>query len=213
MRLDVAGEEADALVGVEIDHLDPVLPQPVETTGEVDRFAHHHGADIELAHQAAAVPAGRERGDHDLVAVGALAAGLAEGVGLAVHRGIALLHPAVVAAAEEPALAVEEGRADGDATLGQALPGFLEGDLQHRAVVGRPVHWPAFSMDSPTCSTGIGTSAPAVPGSRTSVTETLSPNSRRSPFLSRLKARPASSRKSSPGESAAGSSKEVMLPT
>src|SRR5690606_11205701 len=84
------------LVG-EVDHLHAVFAQPVVPALEIHRIAHHHGTDAELAHQAAAVPAGRERGDHDGVAVGALAAGLAEGVGFAVHRRVVLLHAAVAA--------------------------------------------------------------------------------------------------------------------
>src|SRR6185295_7684244 len=151
-------------------------------------------------------------------AVGALPARFAEGVGLAVHRGVAFLHAPVVASAEEPALAVEESRADGDAAFGQAAPGLFDRHGEHRRIVrrvlSRPAHQPGGpSMESTIRSTGMVTSSPAVPGASTRVTDTLSPSSSRSPFLSRLKARLASSRKSSPGEPTAGSSKEVMLPT
>ena len=103
-------------------------------------IAHHHRADPELLHQAAAVPARRQGGDHDRVAVGALAAGLAEGVGLAVHGGVVFLHPAVVAAAEQAAILMVERRADRDSTLRQALAGFGNRGVEQGAVVGRGNH-------------------------------------------------------------------------
>ena len=81
--------------------LDAVFAEPVEAAGEIHRFADNQRADVELADQAAAVPAGGESGDHDFVAVGALAAGFAEGVGFAVDGGIAFLDAAIVAAAEQ----------------------------------------------------------------------------------------------------------------
>src|SRR5690606_33255561 len=102
-------------------HLHALFAQPVVAALEIDRLAHHHGTDPELLHQPAAVPARRERGDHDGVAVGALAAGLAEGVGFAVHGRIVFLYAAVVAAAEQGAVAGEQRGADRDATFGEAL--------------------------------------------------------------------------------------------
>src|SRR3546814_3350764 len=96
---DLAQHLDAALVG-QVDDLDAVLAQPLDPAVEVHRLAHHHRADVELPHQAAAVPARGERGDHDGVAIAALAAGLAEGVGFAVHGRGAFLHPAIVAAAE-----------------------------------------------------------------------------------------------------------------
>src|SRR3989304_325816 len=78
-------EHLDALGRAQVDDLDAVLAQPLDAAAEIHGFADHDGPDIELAHQAAAVPAGRERRDHDLVAVAALPAGLAEGIGFAVN--------------------------------------------------------------------------------------------------------------------------------
>src|SRR5262245_44959003 len=102
---------------MQVDHLDAVLPQPVDAALEVDRLADDDGADVELPHQAAAVPARGERRDHDLVAVAALPAGVAEGVGLAVDRRVALLHAAVAAAPQDAALRVGQARPDGNAAL------------------------------------------------------------------------------------------------
>src|SRR5690606_23231461 len=136
IRRDPVAEHGDALGVGEIDHLDAVLAQPVVATLEVDRFAHHHGADPELLHQPAAIPARRERGDHDRVAVGTLAAGLAEGVGFAMDGRVAFLHAAVVAAAEQGAVFAEQRRADGNSAFGQAKAGFGNGGGEHGAVVG-----------------------------------------------------------------------------
>src|SRR5262249_59739838 len=69
------------------------------------------------------------------VAVPPTPPGAAEGGGLAVSRRISLLDPAVVAPPEKPAAGVEEGRADGDAPLGQAEAGFVNGDPQQGAIV------------------------------------------------------------------------------
>src|SRR5688572_5783363 len=96
---DVAAEQIPALTGVEIDDFHSAFPQPVDATLKRARLAHDHRADLELHDEPAAVPARRKRGDHDGVAVAALPSGLAEGVGLAVHGRVALLHAAIVAAA------------------------------------------------------------------------------------------------------------------
>src|SRR5690606_9900250 len=132
---DPVAKHADALGVVEVDDLNALFAQPLVPALEVDRLAHHHRADAELPDQATAVPARRERGHHDGVAVGALAPGLAEGIGLAVHGRIVFLHPAVVATAEQGAVAAEQGRADRDAALGEALAGFLDGNGQQAAVI------------------------------------------------------------------------------
>ena len=104
--------------------------------GEVDAFADDDGLEAELADEAGAIPAGGEGGDHDEVAVGALAAGVAEGVGFAVDGGVGLLDAAVVAAADEGAVGAEDGGADGEAAFGEAGAGFFEGDAEHGGVVG-----------------------------------------------------------------------------
>src|SRR5262245_50781796 len=111
---DRVAQEADALRRLEVDDLDLAVLEPGGAAGAVDRLAHHHGADLELAAQAAAVPAGREGPYHHRVAVTALPSGLPEGVGLGMYRGVVLLHPPVVPPAEEEPIAVEEGGADRD---------------------------------------------------------------------------------------------------
>src|SRR5690606_25162138 len=98
--------------------------------------AHHHRADAELAHQPAAVPARRERGDHDRVAVGALPAGLAEGVGLPVHARVVVLYAPVAAAPEQGAVGAVERGADRDPTLGQARAGLVDRGPEHGAEIG-----------------------------------------------------------------------------
>ena len=69
--------------------------------------------------------------DHHQVAVAALAAGAAKGIGFRMDTGIALLHAAVVAAADQLARAREQRRANRNAAFGEALASFLEGDRQH----------------------------------------------------------------------------------
>ena len=121
---------------MQIDDVDTMLAQPVDAALEGDRFAHHHSADIELPHQPAAVPAWRQRGDHDGVLVAALATSLAECIGLAVHGRVVFLHAAVMAAAKQTSVAVVQRGPDRDAAFGQTLAGFGDGGVEQRAVVG-----------------------------------------------------------------------------
>ena len=104
--------------------------------GEVDAFPDDDSLETELADEAGAVPAGGERGDHDEVAVGALAAGVAKGIGFAVDAGVGLLDAAVVPAAYEGAVGTEDSCADGETAFGEAGAGFFEGDAEHGGVVG-----------------------------------------------------------------------------
>src|ERR1051325_6635696 len=96
MRRDELAEHPDALLRVQVDDLDAVLGEPPFAALEVHRLAEHDLRNPELPHQAAAVPAGRERRDHHRVAIAALAAGIAESIRLAVHRGVVLLDAAAV---------------------------------------------------------------------------------------------------------------------
>src|SRR5690606_4605288 len=130
IRRDPVAQHRDAALVGQVDDVDAVLAQPVEAAVEVHRLAHYHGADVELAHQAAAVPARGQGGDHDGVPVAALAAGLAEGVGFAVHGRVAFLHAAVVAAAEQGAVVAVQRGANRDAAFGQALAGFVDGGVE-----------------------------------------------------------------------------------
>ena len=128
-------EEVDAVLGMEIDHADAVFDEPVEAAAEADGFTDDDSSDLELADEAAAIPAGGEGGDHDFVAVGALAAGFAEGVGFTVDAGVGLLDAAVAASGEQGAGAVEESCSDGDAAFAQAEAGFVDGDAEHGAAL------------------------------------------------------------------------------
>ena len=133
---DVVAHHGDAVGVGEVDDVDAEFAEPKLAAGEVDALAEDDGAEAELADEAAAIPAGGERGDHDEVAVGALAAGVAEGVGLTVEAGVGLLDAAVVAPADEGAVGAEDGCADGETAFGEAEAGFVEGDAEHGGVVG-----------------------------------------------------------------------------
>src|SRR6202167_773172 len=132
VRANVICEERRTFGGIQINHIDAERTQPVRASLKVAAFADNDGAETKLAYQPAAIPAGRERRNYNKVAITALAAGVAECVRLAVHRGIALLHAAVAPGADElPGGGIEDGRADGDATFGKAGARFLQGDGEH----------------------------------------------------------------------------------
>jgi len=128
---DVSGEEGDAFLGVEVDDFDVEGAEPVDAALEGAGFADHDASESELADEAAAVPAGRERGDHGQFAVAALASGVAEGVGFSVEGGIVILYAAIVTGAEEGSVFVEDRGADRDAAFGESFAGFGEGDGEH----------------------------------------------------------------------------------
>src|SRR5438067_1279766 len=101
---DERAEHVDAFLRSEVDNLDSALAKPIDPALEVDRLADHDLADSELADESAAVPAGGEGCDHDLVAVVALPAGVPEGVCFAVDGRIVVLDAAVVSASEKGAV-------------------------------------------------------------------------------------------------------------
>src|SRR5580692_8254257 len=131
MRGDITLEQFPALAVVEIDHFHAVFAQPVDPPGESTAFAHHDRTNTELPHQAAAIPAGSESGHHHQVAIAALTAGAAKGIRLSVNAGIALLHAAIVAAADQLALARKHCSADGNAAFDKAMPGFFKSHGEH----------------------------------------------------------------------------------
>src|SRR5205085_9470851 len=96
---------------------DAIFMQPVDAATKIYRFADHYGADSELSNQAAAIPAGRQRGHHDFVAVGTLAAGTAERISLSVNRRIIFLNPSIMPAAEQLPVTIKESGADRDTAL------------------------------------------------------------------------------------------------
>ena len=96
---DVSGQEIDAIGGMQVDDIDAILAKPVDTAAEVDRFSHDYGRNGELADQTAAIPTRRQRGDHDLVAISALAACAAERVGFTVDARVVLLNPPIMTSA------------------------------------------------------------------------------------------------------------------
>ena len=93
---DVSGQEIDAIGGMQIDDLDAIFAKPVDAALEVDRFSDDYGRNAELADQTAAIPTRRQRGDHDFVAIGAVAPCAAEGVGFTVDARVVLLNPPIV---------------------------------------------------------------------------------------------------------------------
>src|SRR3546814_2849375 len=61
---DPVAQHLDAALVGQVDDLDAVLAQPLDPAVEVHRLAHHHRADVELPHQAAAVPARGRSEEH-----------------------------------------------------------------------------------------------------------------------------------------------------
>ncbi len=95
---------------------------------KVAAFPDNDRSKSKLTNEAAAIPAGSERGDHNEVAIITLAAGVAKSVCLAVKGGIAKLDAAVVARTDEYSFNTENCGADGYAAFGEAFTGLRDGD-------------------------------------------------------------------------------------
>ena len=128
---DVSGQQIDAIGGMQVDDVDAIFAKPVDAASEVDRFSDDYGRNAELADKPAAIPTRRQCGDHDLVAIGALAPCAAEGVGFTVDARVVLLNPSIVTSAQEASLGVKKSSADRNAAFGEALARFVQGDTQH----------------------------------------------------------------------------------
>src|SRR5215831_12157648 len=100
MLSNVVRQQRDALRSVEVEHVNTRRPKPFDPTLEISALSHHDGLEPELANQPAAIPAGRERGYHDLVAIAALPPAIAEGIGFCMQRRIAVLYTPVVASTQ-----------------------------------------------------------------------------------------------------------------
>src|SRR3974390_1604651 len=136
MFSDIAFQELPAFAAIQIDYVYAVLAKPVDAAFEGPALSNDHGADPELAHQAAAIPAWVQGGDHYEVPVAPLAAGAAKSIGLSVDAWITLLHAAIVTPAHQFTRFSEDRRADRNTALGSAEAGFVEGDGQHRFIGG-----------------------------------------------------------------------------
>src|SRR5437016_5310538 len=94
----VFSKHLDAFFRMGVKDLGAVFAEPVNAAAKIHGFADDYRADAKLANQAAAIPAGSERGHHDFVAVAPLPACFAKSIRFTVRGGIAFLDSAVVAA-------------------------------------------------------------------------------------------------------------------
>ena len=140
MGADVVCEEVETFGGVEVDDFNAERAQPIDAALKIAAFANDNFLKTELADEAAAIPARGERGDHDEVAIAALAARIAKSVGFAVKRRIAELHAAIMACAEEDSFHAENCGADGDTAFRKTFASLRDGDCEEGGVVERRVH-------------------------------------------------------------------------
>src|SRR5260370_12590029 len=116
---------------MQVDDFGAVLAQPIDRTSKIHGFSHNYHANAELADEAAAIPAGRQGGDHDFVAITALAARLSKGIRFSMHRRITFLHSAVVAAPQQFSFAFEQRGPDRNSSFGEPEARFFHGHFQH----------------------------------------------------------------------------------
>ena len=140
MGADVICEEVETFGGVEVDDFDAERAQPIDAALKIAAFAYDNFWKTKLADKAAAIPARSERGDHDEVAIAALAARIAKSVGFAVEGRVAELHAAIVARTEEDSFRAENRGADGDTAFRKTFASLRDGDCEEGGVVERRVH-------------------------------------------------------------------------
>src|SRR5580658_3585974 len=128
---DEYGEHLHTFFRRKIKHFDSVFLQPIDSAAKIYRFSDDHRSNSKLANQPAAIPAWRERRDHDFVAVTFLAAGFPEGVGLAMRRRVTVLYSPVVAAPQKLSSAIEKRRTDWNSALRKSTPRFVYRRLEH----------------------------------------------------------------------------------
>src|SRR5262249_33451435 len=116
IRANIFAQHRNTLLRIQIEDLHTQRAKPFHTALKIPALAHNDGAESELPHQPAAIPARRQRRHHDQLLVALLPPGVPKRVGLPMHRRIALLHAAVVSRADQLALFVENGRANWNAT-------------------------------------------------------------------------------------------------
>src|SRR6185503_1010464 len=89
--VNVGFQKFAAGAAVEIDHLDTILPKPLNASGERPALANNHFSNLELTDQTAAIPARRQCRDHNQISIALLPTRTPKCIRLSVHTRIALL--------------------------------------------------------------------------------------------------------------------------
>lgn len=130
----VVRQQRNALLRVEIDNFNAKGPKPLDPALEISALSNNDCLESKLANQPAAIPAGSERCDHDLVAIAALPAGIAEGIRFAMQRRIAILYAAVVAGAQQVSFVIKNRGPNWDSPFGEAFARFSKRGSKHVSV-------------------------------------------------------------------------------
>lgn len=109
---------------MKVDNFDAKRAQPFDTTLKVAALANDDRSKTKLPDKSAAIPARRQGGYENQVAIGALAAGVSESVGLSVHGRVSILHPPIMASAEKLSVRIKDRSANRDTAFFQTLSGF-----------------------------------------------------------------------------------------
>jgi hypothetical protein len=139
MLSDVAFQQQPAILVIEVDDFHTVVTKPIETARESAAFANDNGAEAKLSYKAAAIPAWRERRNHNQVPVASLAARAAKCIRFAVDAGVTLLHAAVVATADKFSPTCKDSPTDRNSSFGTTQARFINRYLEHLLAL-RSIH-------------------------------------------------------------------------
>src|ERR1700704_2691931 len=132
---DILAQQRGALRRIEIKDSYAKRAQPLHAALKIAALADDQRTEAKLPDQSTAIPARRQRGDHGQASIAALASRIAEGIGLAMHRRVIVLHSTVMTRADEFARAIKDRSSDRDASFGQPFAGFRQRHRQHRGMI------------------------------------------------------------------------------
>src|SRR6202795_1925779 len=113
---DILAQQRGALRRIEIEDFYAKRAQPLHAAPKIAALADDQRAEAKLADQSAAIPARRKRGNHGQASIAPLASRIAEGIGLAMHGRVIVLHSAVMTRADEFARGIKDRSSNRDAS-------------------------------------------------------------------------------------------------
>jgi hypothetical protein len=131
----IIAQQQGTLRRVKIKDAHAERAQPFQASLKIAALSDHQRTEAKLPDQSTAIPARRKRRNHGQVSITALASRIAEGIGLAMHGRIIILHATVTTRADALARRIKDRSSDRNASFGQPLASLRQRDRQHCRMV------------------------------------------------------------------------------
>ena len=132
---DVSCEQGSALWRIKVHDFNSHRPQPLDSPLEIPALSDEHLPKSKLPNQPTAVPARCESRHHNEVSIATLAPRISKRIRLSMRRRIAILHAAIVSRTNQLSASIEDRGPNGNPTLRQSLPRFIQRHTHHRYVI------------------------------------------------------------------------------